>query len=101
MRINLYQEKGKRKRLVAERIQKVAKELVREIGLEGKELNIILCSPTYIRGLARNYLKRDYAPVCLSFPLGEEGLVGEIYINQDALKDLSLPHILRHALKNL
>lgn len=103
MRVNIFWE-GERLpgSLKTQEMQRIAKRLIAGLGIEGKELNIILCSATYIRRLARKYLKRNYTPACLSFPFreGKKGFLGEIYLNYHSLNDFSLPRLLEHALKH-
>ncbi|MEO0102612.1 MAG: rRNA maturation RNAse YbeY [candidate division WOR-3 bacterium] len=103
MRINIFWQ-GERlpASLKMKEMQRIAKRLITYLGIKGKELNIIFCSATYIRRLAKKYLRKNYTPACLSFPFweGEKGFLGEIYLNYHSLNDFSLPHLLEHALKH-
>ncbi len=116
MKINIFWEEKKEAVSLPEdinepEIRKVAKTITSDLALRGKELNIIFCSPNYIRKLAQRYLKKDYIPASLSFPfkkdqlekssLSQKGFLGEVYLNYAALKNFPFPYLLRHAISRL
>ncbi len=82
------------------KIKEEAKRIISALKVKGKELNIIFCSPEYIKGLAKRYLRKDYIPACLAFPF-DKVLFGEIYINWESLKSFHIGFLLRHTINNL
>ncbi|MEO0100925.1 MAG: rRNA maturation RNAse YbeY [candidate division WOR-3 bacterium] len=102
MKINFFWEGGEKKTplLKGGEVRKMVRKVVRDLGIRGKELNIIFCSSPYIKDLARRYLQKDYEPACLTFPFREKGFLGEIYINYHSLPHFPIAHLLEHALKH-
>lgn len=93
-RTSLFKNGGK------EGIRKEVRRISASLKIKGKELNIIFCSARYIKQLARQYLKKDYIPACLTFPF-DNVFLGEIYINYESLRDFPLPFLLRHSLRQI
>ena len=64
--------------------------------LEGKalkELNYIFCSDSYLIDINRSFLKHDYYTDIITFDLSSAaGIIGEVYISMDRVKDNSRSH---------
>ncbi|MDR2693263.1 MAG: rRNA maturation RNase YbeY [Chitinispirillales bacterium] len=59
-----------------------AKSVYRREGVSaGRSTTVILCSDYFIRKLNRQYRKKDKATDVLSFHIGDDDLLGEVYIS--------------------
>ena len=57
---------------------------------EGKqmgELNYIFCSDERLRAINVEYLDHDYYTDVITFPYGEDGIYGDVFISADRVRD--------------
>jgi len=91
---------------------KTAKTVYKREGIDtNQSVVIVLCSDYTIRRLNRQYRKKDKATDVLSFPFGDDDLLGEIYISLQRAKiqakrygstyDEELKRLLVHGLLHL
>jgi probable rRNA maturation factor len=70
-----------------EMLLKTAKTVCKREGVSaGRSTVIVLCSDYVIRKLNRDYRKKDRPTDVLSFPFGDDDLLGEIYISLQRAK---------------
>ncbi len=68
-------------------VQEAAKRIIREENVpKSCTINVVFCSDYKIRKLNRQYREMDKPTDVLSFPFGDEDLLGEIYISLQRAK---------------
>lgn len=78
---NIKVNRSELKRFIRDKL----KEL--NVNVRGKDINIVLVDDEYIRKLNRDYRGIDSSTDVLSFSMGEDDILGDIYISLDtALK---------------
>lgn len=61
--------------------RKIAKHCLHQLGLNDKEISVLLTDNTGIRDLNRRFRKIDKATDVLSFPMGDGVLLGDVAIS--------------------
>ena len=72
------------------RLLKITKDFLKEHRLEEQEVSLVFVKPEFMRQLNLKYRGFDKTTDILSFPVVETGpMLGEIFINLEALEDLA------------
>lgn len=72
------------------RLLKITKDFLKEFNRAGQEVSLVFVKPEFMRQLNFKYRGFDKTTDILSFPVAERGpMLGEIFINPEALEDLS------------
>lgn len=72
------------------RLLKITKDFLKEFNRAGQEVSLVFVKPEFMRQLNLKYRGFDKTTDILSFPVAERGpMLGEIFINPEALEDLS------------
>lgn len=77
--------------------KKELKAFINEMFFEEKvvldSLNYVFCSDEYLLELNKSYLNHDYFTDIITFDLSkDEGVIGEIYISVDRVKENAISH---------
>lgn len=79
MKVHVRREGGVK--LPVKPLREDARALLRHLGLGSAELSVVVCDDAFIHALNRQWRGKDAPTDVLSFPMEEEGLLGDVVIS--------------------